>query len=449
MGHCHSKQDVHVHNNIVNVQPASPEETRSRSRSPISSSDKLSTSGELHKSKTSSRKNSSPSDTSLSQSRIFLRPRTNSVSPFNSGSSRSMDSLSPRPKTAGSRLLRNTVSPMDSSSSPPQLSFISPRKRGTSIFVSQTNSPELIAPVQLSTSSTRPKDSSSSHSSSSRQEFNSSSLISISPQPRNTSSPKSKDALSSGDSNFGFISPGSQESGDFPQPDVSSPKPTKKRSSSKKKSSRRGSRRGSAISSVYLDSGQLSADLDSVETACKNVMEKIECNDDKMRECVKSLLVNWEKCNLLEEIKCHARSTSKELSRQIHALASYLTRKDTNYYMKINDSIPGHYSLAKAFAIYFWIGMNISFDNELWKEYITNPSKEDFNIQSWDVLSAGKTFSLGYSSLFREMATHAGIETVMIEGTLCQVPNPALPDNVMRTSAAIRHTWNAVSYFCM
>lgn len=461
MGLCASRQDVHVHNNIV-ISSSSSSEKASRSSS---------ASGRRRRSKTKTR-SISPSESasrpqSASRSRLFLRPRTSSVSPLNSNSSRSMDSLSPRPKTTSSLRPRNSVSPFDSSQSLHSQSFSSPRRGGRSIFISTSPGADISSvSIPLNTSSPQPKDTSSSQSQRSASPLrvnSSSSSISLSPRPLKTSSPKPQSANSSKDSSFEFTPPGSKDSSS-PQPhDVSSPQSkevVKLKKSSRRRSSKKGSRTslqsrldragGSpCVSSVYLDEGDFTDENGGkIETTCRKVVAKIKSIDDEMRDYVKSLLKQWEKSGLLEAIKRHARSTSKEMNRQLSVLAPYLTRKDTKYFMKVDDTIPGQYTLAKAFAIYFWISLNISFDNELWKQYISDSCSKHVDLQGCDILSTGRTNSLGYSTLFRDMAARAGIEAEIIEGMLSQVPHPALPDNMARTTAAVRHTWNAVSSIC-
>jgi hypothetical protein len=133
-------------------------------------------------------------------------------------------------------------------------------------------------------------------------------------------------------------------------------------------------------------------------------------------------------------IDAFAKNDAPELIREsVPKLAEYLT----------NDFST---DLEKVRSIYIWIVHNIKGDMESQLDFVYNENSISLNkITSETVLKTRKAVCAGYSQLFADLCSHAGIEARVIVGTVKSADAFFGVDADQRAfKGGINHAWNAV-----
>ncbi len=116
----------------------------------------------------------------------------------------------------------------------------------------------------------------------------------------------------------------------------------------------------------------------------------------------------------------HALNAPTDLRQRPAQLAQYLIK-------------PARHQREKARAIFRWITANIDYDAYNYFRGGSSPNSTQ------DVLGSGKAVCDGYANLFKQLADHAGLETVMISGL-----TKGFSYLTRGRLGAVDHAWNAV-----
>ena len=185
----------------------------------------------------------------------------------------------------------------------------------------------------------------------------------------------------------------------------------------------------------------------SMEIECKNTISKIAPKEHeiKFRDEVQALLSSWDESGQLAAIKLRAYTATTEDRTDIVTLAHYLTKENSKLMKKLKDSPSHHVQLAKAYALFTWVCINISFNVDSFASEEISVPKSSIAVEAEEALLNRSTSASGYANLFAALAKAAGLDSEVINGDVSQFhTTPATTDSHERTSST-NHSWNAVS----
>ncbi len=163
---------------------------------------------------------------------------------------------------------------------------------------------------------------------------------------------------------------------------------------------------------------------------------------------VKLILEEWEKSLQLTEIENHALSVPPDRTANVKALASSLTSSRAKYVSSVCDNA-FHLQLAKAYAIYFWVAVNITYDVATWQTYLNEDVA--MKVDAKTVLQRRSAVCLGYAKLFQALAMEAGLQVEVITGyvRLWRLLSHGGPNSRFEPNRETTHDWSVVSHMCM
>lgn len=127
-----------------------------------------------------------------------------------------------------------------------------------------------------------------------------------------------------------------------------------------------------------------------------------------------------QKDNPFKAIDKHAQKAPEAIANTTKSLTEYLIQ-------------PANSELEKVRSLYTWLTHHIQYDKQAY-----NNGNKRINQNNADILRRKRAVCFGYSKLFQEMCTHAGLNSEVIsgysKGTLTAKPSLEKPD----------HAWNAV-----
>ena len=194
----------------------------------------------------------------------------------------------------------------------------------------------------------------------------------------------------------------------------------------------------SPVSFVSI-AAQSTKNLDRAEIKCRTFATKLSCV--AIASKVTHLVSEWKRTGVLCAIQSHVLAVSATLNSSLEELSLVLTQfKQLELFHEQLEI-----QTAKAYAIFYWITINIKYDKSAWIDSVRGikvPSLSPSN-----VVAMQRTVSEGYSTLFHAMATIASLNAVLIRGHeragripgKGSIPNRFIPDDENA------HTWNAVS----
>ncbi len=116
----------------------------------------------------------------------------------------------------------------------------------------------------------------------------------------------------------------------------------------------------------------------------------------------------------------HAYNSPKKIEKSVPSLSRYLVNNAKNDFEKV-------------WVIYFWIKENIKYDLKAIEE-----KDYSYNYDGTEILRRGKAVCTGFSNLFKEVCTEAGIEVWVVDGYSKQ------SSHSNKKHAAPDHAWNVV-----
>lgn len=173
------------------------------------------------------------------------------------------------------------------------------------------------------------------------------------------------------------------------------------------------------------------------EKQCKTFVENIQGNVNKA-SCVdeiSKLLQSWKTSSFLKTIEQYILNLPLETVTSVVDLANSLAPPDAAYLQPLTEN-PVHVQVAKSYAIYYWIAANITFDAELWANYL---QIKDLEPSASDILAEHKAICFDYSLLFLQLALLSNLEAVVVNG------NVRLWRDYNGDVVTQPHSWNVVS----
>lgn len=156
------------------------------------------------------------------------------------------------------------------------------------------------------------------------------------------------------------------------------------------------------------------------------------------------LLSEWKENGNLSKIEL-AVATVTYSGTSVEELSRSLTKKSVKYLSDIDidpRSLTLKASLAKAYAIFYWIANNIVYD----KQAFLDGSVKGKDVSPPFVLRAKSTICSGYANLYNALASEADLQVVTIDGYLKlslthQKGSTLIP---FHPGSHNTHAWNAV-----
>lgn len=175
-----------------------------------------------------------------------------------------------------------------------------------------------------------------------------------------------------------------------------------------------------AISRDLPPGFSISSSVSELGKECKSVVEGIKVKDTEaqFRKEIQELLELWKTSGFLKNIEDYVLTYPANKTNSPAEISRHITSPSASYLLSVSE-VKVHVLVAKAYAIYCWIGHNINSNVTLDEESFHG----DFKPTSSD-----------YSNLFVKIAHHANLEAEVING-----------DVRMLSNMPISHSWNAVS----
>ena len=190
----------------------------------------------------------------------------------------------------------------------------------------------------------------------------------------------------------------------------------------------------------------------SREKECELTYGKIRLKETEkpLRHRVEELLMQWRQCGIIGEIESHALSINALQATSVQQLACSLANSEAKYV----KSLLYHFDsfcliIAQAYAIYFWIANNIQYSQSMWMSFTSNPEKIKSKTNAEAVLKSRKGISIGYANLFHAIATHIGLTTQTVEGSLklTKIQSAQGSSKEFVPQDLNLHFWNVVSNY--
>lgn len=180
---------------------------------------------------------------------------------------------------------------------------------------------------------------------------------------------------------------------------------------------------------------------DGTEVECKKTISKIIPKGDEItfRDEVQALLSSWEESGQLSAIRLHAHTATAEDRTDTVTLAQYLTMESSKYMKNLEDSPPHHVQLAKAYALFTWVCINISFNEEVGVQKTSTSADVD------EALRNRLCSAFGCANLYAALANAAGLDSEVINGDASQFNTSQTALGSERAGSTNCHSWNAVS----
>ena len=178
---------------------------------------------------------------------------------------------------------------------------------------------------------------------------------------------------------------------------------------------------------------EITVDATESEIRCKDLVHSIQAEavGNYVRKEIEDVLQLWKSNGFLKNIEEYVLSVAPGSNYFVSELASYIFSANASYLatLSANDM---HMQLAKAFAIYCWIGNNMSIN-------IASMLADDKEQYSIDVENRSASFD--HCALFVKLALHADLQALIINGKVRTWKK--LNDDLNFPSP---HSWNVVSF---
>ena len=186
------------------------------------------------------------------------------------------------------------------------------------------------------------------------------------------------------------------------------------------------------------------------EERCRLARSKVAVKKSEklLRQRVGGLLDEWRNGKILGQIESHALSVSARNAASVEILALSLGNEDAKYVKTIGETCPFALTVAKAYAIYFWISNNIRFSQSKWRSNVVNSDTSRLETEARNVLEERETIANGYANLFHGIATAMGLKSCVVMGYIklsCSESHFSLRSNGFECSKLNQHWWNMVS----
>lgn len=150
------------------------------------------------------------------------------------------------------------------------------------------------------------------------------------------------------------------------------------------------------------------------ELQCRRVVERLSPRDKEARAHIRQVLAQWKDEGVLSKIESHAMSIPASAASTVSGLAGGLAASNANYPESVRED-NHHQQLVKAYAIFFWVATNISYDTELLHQFLTSiDGKVDCRAEK--VLQKRKAICSGYANLYQALAEAAQLEVTVVHG---------------------------------
>jgi len=180
---------------------------------------------------------------------------------------------------------------------------------------------------------------------------------------------------------------------------------------------------------------------------CKMTIEKLAPIESEavLRDQLEHLLVCWKESGQLAEVENHALSVASTQAGSIESLAAALTNPNAKYIASLGENY-FHEQVAKAYAIYFWVANNITYDVKTWQAYLGG-NNQCLRGEARTVLQERSSVSLGYANLYKALAMKVSLDVVVVNGSAKSWRQFSQdPDAEFAPSRLNVHSWNMVSY---
>lgn len=189
-------------------------------------------------------------------------------------------------------------------------------------------------------------------------------------------------------------------------------------------------------------------EISSPEEKCRLTQSKISAKrtEQQVRYRLQELLDGWRRNAVMEQIEAHALSIPAGDTVTVEKLALSLINPDAKYLKCLKDSAQIDLTVAKMYAIFFWISSNICFSPKMWRNFVTNPESLRSGAEAKHVLERRECMSKGHANLFHSLATAMGLKTCVVMGNI-KIPRSDMhdPTEQFECTKLNQHWWNMVS----
>ena len=185
----------------------------------------------------------------------------------------------------------------------------------------------------------------------------------------------------------------------------------------------------------------------NAEIQCQKSVAKLAPKPSEVgaRSEVKQLLMQLQESGKIVEIENHVSGIPSGEATNVNKLSLSLTPPQAKY-LSHSDNTQLHNHVCKAYAIYFWIAKNISYDVESFMMSLHGDNMSSI-CEPNTVLQRGMTICSGYSKLFKALAAKDHLEATVIDGAAKDFRSSRLEDpraDFVPCKSNL-HAWNAVS----
>ena len=175
-------------------------------------------------------------------------------------------------------------------------------------------------------------------------------------------------------------------------------------------------------------------------------MERLTPRDKEARTNMQQVFASWKNTGILSEIESHAMAVPASATGSISELAASLATPHARYLVSVGAA-ELHQQLAKAYAIFFWVATNISYDTELLCQFLTS-SDGNVDCRAGQTLQRRKSVCTGYANLFEALAGAVQLEAVVVHGHIKSwriFADGGAVNGAFQPLRANSHSWNMVS----
>lgn len=175
------------------------------------------------------------------------------------------------------------------------------------------------------------------------------------------------------------------------------------------------------------------------------MVEHLSPRDQETRNNVQRVLENWKDTDVLSKIENHALSVPASAAATVSDLADSLAASNAHYLKSMRED-GLQQQLAKAYAIFFWVTTNISYDAELLHQFLASIDGR-VECRAGKVLRRRKAICTGYANLYQALAEAAQLEVMVVHGNLKTwriFAREGPIDGVFQPQRSNSHSWNMV-----
>lgn len=181
------------------------------------------------------------------------------------------------------------------------------------------------------------------------------------------------------------------------------------------------------------------------ELCSQRVVEQLSPRDPEARTYVQKVLADWKDMDVLSKIENHALSVPASSTDSVSGLADSLAGSNAHYLKSMRED-GLQQQLAKAYAIFFWVTTNISYDTELLHQFLTS-SDGKVDCRAEQVLRRRRAICTGYTNLYQALAEAAQLEVAVVHGNMKTwriFAKEGPIDGVFQPQRSNSHSWNMV-----